>query len=154
MNGEERDQVSQSAGMDPRAGPPSSEETKPLPVVDTTRVTRVSRPAEEPRASKPMEETRATQPVEDLPPLFGPEALTDFRRRWDAVQSGFVDDPKASVHAADEMVTEITHGLATRFAEQRASLESKFQHSEGPSTENLRLALRQYRSFFERLLSL
>jgi hypothetical protein len=125
-----------------------------LPAVDTSRVSRVSRPTEEPRASKAIEETRTNKPMEELPPLFGQEALTDFRRRWDAVQSGFVDDPKASVHAADEMVTEITHGLSNRFAEQRASLESKFQHSEGPSTENLRLALRQYRSFFERLLSL
>src|ERR1700759_3371878 len=135
MNGEERDAAS---GQDPRPVSAMEDAPQPLPpAVDTSRVTR----------------TTATAPAE-LPPLFGPEALTDLRKRWDSVQRGFVDDPKEAVHAADAMVVEITKGLAARFAEQRTSLEGKFQRSEGPSTENLRLALQQYRSFFERLLSL
>jgi hypothetical protein len=100
--------------------------------------------------------TRTTLAREDakLAPLFTQDAATDFRSRWDTVQRGFVDDPKAAVRAADELVAHVTQSLAETFTSQRTELERGLDQADVPSTENLRLALRRYRSFFERLLSI
>jgi len=87
-------------------------------------------------------------------PLFMENATADFRSRWDIVQRSFVDDPREAVHAADELVAQVTKALTETFAQQRSTLEQSFDQSQAPSTENLRVALRQYRAFFERLLSL
>lgn len=89
-----------------------------------------------------------------LAPLFTQEAATDLRARWDSVQRNFVDDPGAAVHAADELVAQVIKSLADTFANQRAELEGGHEHTEALTTENLRLSLRRYRSFFERLLSI
>jgi hypothetical protein len=89
-----------------------------------------------------------------LAPLFTQEAATDLRARWDTVQRNFVDDPKQAVHAADELVAQVTQSLAETFANQRSELEKGLGQTDTPTTENLRVALRQYRSFFERLLSI
>lgn len=91
---------------------------------------------------------------EHLAALFPPEMAQDFRARWDAVQIGFVDDPRGSVQRADELVAQVMKRLAERFASQRAAIESDLGHDERASTENMRMALRSYRSFFDRLLSL
>jgi hypothetical protein len=58
------------------------------------------------------------------------------------------------VHAADELVAQVTQSLTETFANQRSELEEGLDQTEAPTTENLRIALRQYRSFFERLLSI
>jgi hypothetical protein len=90
----------------------------------------------------------------DLAPLFASGATADFRARWDLVQRSFVDDPKRAVHAADELVEQVTRTLTESFAHQRAELEKSFAQTQAPNTESLHIALRQYRAFFERLLSL
>lgn len=90
----------------------------------------------------------------ELAALFTQEAASDFRSRWDLVQRSFVDDPRAAVHAADELVAQVTQTLAETFAKQRSALEKGLDHAGAQTTENLRIALRQYRSFFERLLSI
>jgi hypothetical protein len=91
---------------------------------------------------------------EQLAPLFTPEAAQTFREHWDAVQIGFVDDPKQAVQRADELVAQVIKSLAETFSNERAQLEGQVQQAEQVSTENLRVALRHYRSFFQRLLSL
>jgi len=85
----------------------------------------------------------------DLAPLFDEEMAEAFRARWNIVQQGFVDDPPKAVREGDELVAQVIKSLAETFASQRAALEG-----EQGSTEDLRLALRRYRSFFERLLSI
>ena len=95
-----------------------------------------------------------TNSKKSLDPLFTQDAATNFRSQWDAVQKGFVDDPQEAVHAADELVAQVTRTLAETFASQRSELEKGLDQPEAPTTENLRIALRQYRSFFERLLSI
>jgi hypothetical protein len=89
-----------------------------------------------------------------LDPLFEQEAATDFRSRWDVVQRGFVDDPQEAVRAADELVAQVIKSLAETFSSQRSALEGELHQTEQASTENLRLGLRRYRSFFERLLAI
>ncbi len=96
----------------------------------------------------------AGQP-EALVELFNPELSSQFRARWDAVQIGFVDDPKSAVQQADELVAQVMTSLAESFAKERSGLEKVIGDDDGSaSTENLRMALRRYRSFFQRLLSL
>jgi hypothetical protein len=89
-----------------------------------------------------------------LAPLFTQEAATDFRSRWDLVQRSFVDDPQEAVHAGDELVAQVIRSLAETFSQQRSQLEVELKQTDQSSTENLRLALRRYRSFFERLLTI
>jgi hypothetical protein len=91
---------------------------------------------------------------EELVELFPPEAAKGFKTRWDDVQIGFVDDPKQAVRKADELVAQVMKSLAETFAKERAELERYLDNSGEGSTEDLRLALQRYRSFFHRLLSL
>lgn len=91
---------------------------------------------------------------EPLAALFqGPHA-DEFRRRWDAIQIAFVDDPRAAVRNADELVAQVLRTLAESFADQRSQIEAGLGGGEQGNTENMRLALHRYRSFFQRLLSL
>ena len=86
---------------------------------------------------------------DELAPLFEHGAAQEFRQRWSVVQQGFVDDPQQAVREGDELVAQVIKSLADTFAKQRTMLED----NQG-STEELRLALRRYRSFFERLLAI
>jgi hypothetical protein len=97
-------------------------------------------------------ETPMSEEETNLAPLFAADVASDFRSRWDVVQRGFVDDPKESVRAGDELVAQVIRSLAESFSNQRDALEGA--PADQASTENLRLALRRYRSFFERLLSI
>ena len=87
-------------------------------------------------------------------PLFAQEVAADLRAQWDAIQIGFVDDPSSAVRRADELVAQVMKQLAETFARERATLEKQLGQADSASTENLRVALRSYRSFFKRLLSL
>jgi hypothetical protein len=100
--------------------------------------------------------TRGAQPrpAEELAPLFVPAAAADFRAEWDAIQIGFVDDPRKAVRRGDELVARVMKSLAESFSQERVALEKQLGAGAEASTENLRVALRRYRSFFERLLSL
>ena len=91
----------------------------------------------------------AQQQNGELAPLFEERIAQEYRTRWNTVQQGFVDDPPQAVRQGDELVAQVIKNLAETFAKQRATLEG-----EQGSTEELRLALRRYRSFFERLLSI
>ena len=85
--------------------------------------------------------------------LFAENELSGLRSRWDEVQSGFVDDPKECVHKADGLVSEVVEQLTNGFSEARSRLEAQWARGEEASTEDLRLALKRYRDFFQRLLS-
>ena len=91
---------------------------------------------------------------EQAAPLFSAEEAKEFRARWDTIQGGFVDEPRRAVEQADSLVAGAMKRLAEMFAEERAKLEGQWDHGDSVSTEDLRLALRRYRSFFGRLLSI
>ena len=86
-------------------------------------------------------------------PLLSSEATGAYRARWDAIQTAFVDEPRRVVEQADSLVAEVMQRLAETFARERASLEHHWDQGGDVSTEDLRLALQRYRSFFQRLLS-
>jgi hypothetical protein len=86
-------------------------------------------------------------------PLFAQNETQDFRSRWERIQSGFVDEPRKAVEQADELVASAIKRLAEVFATERQKLEAEWDKTDNVSTEDLRIALRRYRSFFDRLLS-
>ena len=85
--------------------------------------------------------------------LFAEDELSGLRSRWDEVQSGFVDDPRECVQKADGLVSDVVDRLTTGFSEARSRLEAQWARGEEASTEDLRLALKRYREFFQRLLA-
>jgi len=87
-------------------------------------------------------------------PLFAAGAADNFRTRWLEIQANFVDEPGVSVEQADLLVAEVMRQLARTFAEKRAKLEPQLVKGEEISTEDLRIALQHYRSFFDRLLTI
>ncbi|GLZ34151.1 hypothetical protein Lesp02_63380 [Lentzea sp. NBRC 105346] len=90
---------------------------------------------------------------EQRTPLFDREDTDRFRENWRSLQTDFVDDPQQAVRQADELVAEVMQTLASTFAEHKRSLEEQWSRGGEPQTEDLRLALQQYRVFFQQLLS-
>lgn len=64
--------------------------------------------------------------------------------------SGFVDGPRDSVEEADHVVEEIAGQFTEALTRRRRTLRMSWQ--DGEDTEQLRLALRDYRNLAERLL--
>jgi hypothetical protein len=98
--------------------------------------------------------TSADTENEGLEPLFEDESAKKFRSRWLVIQGKFVDDPRDSVKQADDLVADIIKNVTMSFADRRMSLEKQWNSGENISTEDMRVALKRYRAFFERLLTL
>lgn len=92
--------------------------------------------------------------VSEPMPLFSESEIGHFRSQWSKVQTGFVDEPRQTVEDADKLVAAVLERLAEGFANERSGLEKQWDSGDNVSTENLRLALQRYRSFFDRLLNL
>jgi hypothetical protein len=105
-----------------------------------------------PTADQPARPARTNE--ESRTPLFAADAAESFRSRWQDIQTSFVDEPRRAVEQADGLVAEVMQQLAKTFADERSQLETQGDHGKDISTEDLRMALRHYRSFFDRLLSI
>ena len=112
----------------------------------------------EPRPRRQDEDPEAAAPTptdtEGAEPLFARDEADDLRGRWTAIQAGFVDEPRTAVEEADGLVAKAIKRVAETFADERAGLESQWDSGDDVSTEDLRQALRRYRSFFDRILSM
>jgi hypothetical protein len=86
-------------------------------------------------------------------PLLDQDATTNVRGRWETIQASFVDEPRHAVEEADALVADLMQRLAESFADERQALEGQWDRGDEVSTEDLRVALQRYRSFFDRLLS-
>ena len=85
--------------------------------------------------------------------LFPHEEADGFQSRWEAIQAGFVDEPKAAVAEADALVSQVVARLSQVFTDEKNMLEKQWDLGDSISTEDLRVALKRYRAFFHRLLS-
>jgi len=90
---------------------------------------------------------------EERTPLFPVDQSEEYRGRWTSIQAGFVDEPRQAVERADALIAEVMNTLASSFADERQHLEQQWDRGGDVSTEDLRLGLQRYRSFFDRLLS-
>jgi len=101
----------------------------------------------------PQSATRGKPEVENAP-LFPENELRELQSQWDRIQTGFVDQPQNAVHDADALVSSAIRRLAEIFEAEHSNLEQQWDSSDSESTENLRVALQRYRSFFHRVLSI
>lgn len=85
--------------------------------------------------------------------LLPGDKAENFSQRWTDIQTTFVDEPKTAVRNADGLVSEVIQELSSRFAQERQGLEQQWSGGGDVSTEDLRMALRHYRDFFQRLLA-
>lgn len=99
-------------------------------------------------------EGRLVAGSEATEPLLPGERSDRFEQQWHEIQASFVDKPRQAVEQADTLVAELMQELASGFSETRSSLEAQWDNDgDDVSTEDLRVALTRYRSFFNRLLS-
>jgi hypothetical protein len=96
----------------------------------------------------------ASSPAGDDAELFERDATRDYKDRWIVIQTQFVDEPRKAVEGAEALVGEVMQTLSESFARERRDLEARWSGDRDVSTEDLRQAIRRYRSFFNRLLSL
>jgi hypothetical protein len=89
----------------------------------------------------------------DQEPLFASDQSERFTTRWQEIQTSFVDQPRNAVAEADTLVADLMQRLAASFSQERERLETQWDRGDDVSTEDLRVALTRYRSFFDRLLS-
>lgn len=113
--------------------------------------TAAAEPAERPGADEPAADATAARGESDA--LFPADENAELQRRWESLQTGFVDEPRRTVEQADELVAHVMQRLAEGFATERERLEQQWGRGEDISTEDLRLTLQRYRAFFQRLLS-
>jgi hypothetical protein len=91
--------------------------------------------------------------AEERAELMESDESERFRARWNEIQATFVDEPRRAVESADALVAELMKRLAEGFAQERSRLEGQWDRGDDVSTEELRVALQRYRSFFNRLLT-
>jgi hypothetical protein len=99
-------------------------------------------------------DVRAVKESDEQTALFSPDEASNLRGQWDSIQVGFVDEPRQAVEKADALVAGAMKRLAEMFAAERERLEKQWDRGDSVSTEELRVALRRYRAFFGRLLSI
>ena len=97
--------------------------------------------------------TQISERRDEAATLFPHEEMDHLRSRWSEIQTGFVDEPRKAVEQADVLVASAMKRLAEVFADERSRLEQHWDRGDNVSTEDLRVALQRYRTFFHRLLS-
>ena len=138
---------------DRREGDSAALERENLSTADLAGRGSGDRPPEE-RAEMREAAQPAERADESAEPLFPSQETQDLRDRWNSIQAGFVDEPRKAVEEADRLVATAMKRLAEIFAGEREGLEAQWDRGDDVSTEDLRVALRRYRSFFDRLLSM
>jgi hypothetical protein len=108
----------------------------------------------EDRMEEEIRESKPSLMEKELIPLLDEGEVEEFRSRWLDIQTEFVDDPRHSVENADELVARVINSITENFASERTALEDQWNRGKEASTEDLRIAITRYRSFFNRLLTL
>ena len=78
-------------------------------------------------------------------PLVAADAQEEFLSRWTQIQVSFLEDPPGAVESAEALIGEISAAIRTSLEERGNALATEGR--EASDTEQLRLALRQYRAF-------
>lgn len=123
-----------------------------------TSIAEGERPAE-PLPTHANSEADVANASRPEPEVAGDESVVllanadDYHRRWEPIQSAFVDEPRRAVEEADALVAEVIGALADSFSNERQRLEGQWSSGDDVSTDDLRIMLQRYRSFFQRLLA-
>lgn len=143
------DQSESSVERDILAEPLDGDESRAEMTTDeATR--RDADPVDSTNNGEPAQQTVA---ADDREPLLPDDQGERFTTRWHEIQASFVDEPRDSVAQADALVADLMQRLAATFSNERERLEGQWDRGDDVSTEELRVSLTRYRSFFDRLLS-
>jgi len=134
---------------DPDPAPPAEEATAEEATADAEPADVPPAPVAEPSAGT----TPATEPpaAASADALLGSLDAGDIRNRFLDIQAGFIDEPRQAVEEAGRFVDDLLRQVADALQQQRGQLAGATDEA---STEDLRLALRAYRQFVDRLLGL
>ncbi|MFI6732038.1 hypothetical protein ACIBI9_03820 [Nonomuraea sp. NPDC050451] len=112
------------------------------------------------RTGEDMPAEPETEP-DEVPAHAAPEDVVLFdqnpdqvQARWRDLQASFVDDPGEAVRRADGLVGEVVDALTSSLTNRTNGLRDRWKDTEAADTEQMRLALRDYRSVLESLLAL
>lgn len=105
------------------------------------------------QAEAPTELMPGDVPAASIAALWSADTVDGFRSRWREVQLHFVDDPRGAATEAQSLVAEVIDALSTTVAAQKSDLDG-WASAEGGDTEELRMAVRRYRDFMDRVLGL
>lgn len=90
---------------------------------------------------------------ETLIAFWDEKAVQRFRSEWHEVKADFVDDPVAALTRAHDLVTEAVDDLTEALLAERDELDP-LRDTSTPDTESMRMAMRGYREFLDRILAL
>jgi hypothetical protein len=109
--------------------------------------------AEPPAEAAAAEAPAAPATPDDAAPasLLGSLNAGEIRGRFLDIQAGFIDEPRQAVEEAGRFVDDLLRQVAETLQQERGQLTGATDEA---STEDLRLALRAYRQFVDRLLGL
>ena len=93
-------------------------------------------------------EAATAEPAAPAPAALDAESI---RNRFLDIQAGFVDEPRQAVEEAGRFVEELAQQVIDALQARRGQLQVPVAEA---STEDLRLALRSYRQFVDRLLGM
>jgi len=96
-------------------------------------------------------EHRANPTIEGFEPVFSTEHGDEVQQRWRDIQASFVDDPQDAIARAGKLTDEVLSTLSTGLENRRRTLERDVTEGD---TEQLRLAIRQYRLMLDHVLAL
>ena len=144
------DQSESSVERDTSAEPVDGDESRAEAPATDEATRRQADPVDSTNNGEPAEQTVAE---DDREPLLPDDQGERFTTRWHEIQASFVDEPRDSVAQADALVADLMQRLAASFSHERERLEGQWDRGDDVSTEELRVALTRYRSFFDRLLS-
>jgi hypothetical protein len=85
--------------------------------------------------------------------IWDQDVAERYRDAWRDIQAHFVDEPEAALAEAQERIAEAVQALADALLAEQVSLDPH-EDSEHPDTEALRVAMRGYKDFLERVLAL
>ena len=101
----------------------------------------------------PTEHARAETAESTDAMLFADSELSGLRSRWIEVQSAFVDDPATACRRPTAWSPMSSTSSRRGSPAPARTSRSSGARGEEVSTEDLRIALKRYREFFERLLA-
>jgi hypothetical protein len=81
------------------------------------------------------------------------ESVARFRAEWHEVKAEFVDDPVTALTRAHDLLTAAVNELSGSLLAERDELDP-LRTTSTPDTESMRMAMRGYREFLDRILSL
>ncbi|WP_433794262.1 hypothetical protein [Actinoplanes sp. CA-252034] len=85
--------------------------------------------------------------------IWDEDAARHFRAAWHEVKAEFVDDPVTALTRAHDLLTDAVNELTEVLLAERDELDP-LRGTDTPDTESMRMAMRGYREFLDRILSL